>query len=83
MNKLDEENILSDSDEENILSNSDTENILSNSDTENILSNSDTENILSKNKEGPSSTDQSNKVEDEENNAAMKSMFTGLDAQKK
>ncbi|KAG2190961.1 hypothetical protein INT46_006819 [Mucor plumbeus] len=43
----------------------------------------DEENILSKNKEGPSSTDESNKVEDEENNAAMKSMFTGLDAQKK
>ncbi|KAI8072018.1 hypothetical protein BDF21DRAFT_439730 [Thamnidium elegans] len=52
-------------------------------DEENILNNSDTENILSKNKEGPSSTDESNKVEDEVNNAAMKSMFTGLDAQKK
>lgn len=52
-------------------------------DEENIFSNSDTENIISKNKEGPSLTDESNKVEDEENNAAMKSIFMGFDAQKK
>ncbi|KAI7889393.1 uncharacterized protein EV154DRAFT_467451 [Mucor mucedo] len=50
-------------------------------DEENTPGDSDTENILSKNKEGPSTTNEGHKAEDEEKNADIKSMFTGLDAQ--
>lgn len=41
------------------------------------------ENVLSENKEGHSSINDSDKAEDEEKNATMKSIFTGLDARKK